>query len=80
MNKAGRLTTVKVVMSSICTHTFIFLKIPDWVVHEIDKRHQGSFGQGRTKLMAVSAWSPGHQLADRLIWGDLALLTCGLHR
>jgi hypothetical protein len=38
MNKAGRLTMVKAVLSAKCTHAMIALKIPDWVFKEIDKR------------------------------------------
>lgn len=49
MDKAGRLTTVKVVTSSICIHTIISLKIPDWVFQEIDKRRRGFLWAGRDR-------------------------------
>lgn len=49
MNKAGRLTMVKVVMTSTCTHTFISLKIPEWVISEIDKRRRSFLWAARQK-------------------------------
>lgn len=49
MNKAGRLTTVKTVMSAKAVHTMISLKIPDWVISEIDKRRWGFLWAGKDK-------------------------------
>lgn len=60
MNKAGRLTTVKVVMSSICIYTLISLKIPDWVFQEIDKRRRGLLWTGKEKAhggQCLVAWN-----------------------
>ncbi|CAN6312358.1 unnamed protein product [Urochloa humidicola] len=49
MNKAGKLTTVKAVMSAKCVHTIISLKVPDWVFQEIDKRQCGFLWAGKDK-------------------------------
>lgn len=49
MDKAGRLTLVKVTMSAACVHTLISLKVPDWVVQEIDKRRRGFLWAGKEK-------------------------------
>ncbi|KAF8731380.1 hypothetical protein HU200_016438 [Digitaria exilis] len=47
MNKAGRLTTVKAVMSATNVHVLISLKIPDWVFKEMDKRRRGFLWAGK---------------------------------
>lgn len=65
MNKAGRLTVVKSVMSSICTQSLISLKVPDWILQEIDKRRQGFLWVGKAKAQGDNAWLPGHLLAGR---------------
>lgn len=49
MNKAGRLTVVKSVMSSVCTHTLLALDVPDWVLREIDKSRKGFLWAGKNK-------------------------------
>ncbi|CAO2188085.1 unnamed protein product [Urochloa humidicola] len=59
MNKAGRLTYVKSVMSAKCVHTIISLKIPDWVFREIDKRRRGFLWAGKEKALGgqcLVAW------------------------
>ncbi|CAL4990597.1 unnamed protein product [Urochloa decumbens] len=59
MNRAGRLTTVKVVMSSKCIHTIISLKVSDWVFQEIDKRRRGFLWAGKDKAngsQCLVAW------------------------
>ncbi|XP_072150088.1 uncharacterized protein [Setaria viridis] len=60
MNRAGRLTTVRVTLSSICTHTLISLKIPDWVLKEIDKRRKGFLWEGKLQAKGgncLVAWT-----------------------
>lgn len=60
MNRAGRLTAVKVTVSSICTHTLISLKIPDWVIKEIDKRRKGFLWEGKMQAKGgncLVAWT-----------------------
>lgn len=60
MNKAGRLTTVKAVMSSKCVHTILAIKIPEWVFKEIDKRRRGFLWAGKetaTGGQCMVAWS-----------------------
>ena len=49
MNKAGRLTTVKVVMTAKSIHSLISLKLPTWVITEIDKRRRGFLWAGKEK-------------------------------
>ena len=59
MNKAGRLTLVKVTMSAACVHTLISLKVPDWVFQEIDKRRRGFLWAGKEKAtggQCLVAW------------------------
>lgn len=60
MNKAGRLTTVKSVMSAKCTHTIISLKVPDWVFKEIDKYRRGFLWAGKERALGgqcMVAWT-----------------------
>ncbi|CAL5070105.1 unnamed protein product [Urochloa decumbens] len=60
MNRAGRLTTVKAVMSAKCIHTIISLKVPDWVFQEIDKRRRGFLWAGKEKAhggQCLVAWT-----------------------
>lgn len=67
MNKAGRLTTVKAVMSAICVHSFISLKVPDWVLHEIDKWRRGFLWAGRSKAhggKCLVPWPSACRLPD----------------
>lgn len=67
MNRAGRLTTVKVVMSSICVHTLISLKIPDWVFKEIDKRRRGFLWEGKQEARCghcLVAWTTACRPTD----------------
>lgn len=59
LNKAGRLTTVKAVMSATGIHTMIALKVPDWVIHEIDKRRRGFLWAGKSSAtggQCLMAW------------------------
>ncbi|KAF8733041.1 hypothetical protein HU200_015400 [Digitaria exilis] len=49
MNKAGRLTTIKSVMCAKNVHVMISLKIPDWVMHEIDKYNRGFLWSGKAR-------------------------------
>lgn len=59
MNKAGRLTTVKAVISATSVHTMISLKIPDWAIHEVDKRKRGFLWEGKERAMGgqwMVAW------------------------
>lgn len=58
MNKVGRLTTVKVVMSSKCVHTILAIKIPEWMFKEIDKRRRGSSRPARKPHLAASDCLP----------------------
>jgi hypothetical protein len=60
MNKAGRLTMVKSVLSAKCTHALILLKVPDWVFREIDKRRRGFLWAGKEKAhggQCLVAWT-----------------------
>nr|TKV90489.1 hypothetical protein SEVIR_9G032200v2 [Setaria viridis] len=54
MNKAGGLTAVNTVMTSIPIHTIISLKLPEWVIHEIDKRRRGD---GNLALFWKDRWN-----------------------
>ena len=59
LNKAGRLTLVKVTMTAACVHTLISLKVPDWVFQEIDKRRRGFLWAGKEKAnggQCLVAW------------------------
>lgn len=74
MNKAGRLTTVKVVMSSVPVHTLISLKMPDWVLKEIDKRRRGFLWTGKAKALGghcAVAWPIACRPTD---YGGLGLM------
>ena len=65
LNKAGRLTLVKVTMSAACVHTLISLKVPDWVFQEIDKRRRGFLWSGKEKANGVNAWWLGPSFVSR---------------
>ena len=39
LNLSAGLSLVKVTMTAACVHTMISLKVPDWVIQEIDKRN-----------------------------------------
>lgn len=67
MNKAGKLTMVKAVMTSICTHTLISLKVPDWVFQEIDKLRRGFRWAGKqttTGDKCLVAWTTSCKPTD----------------
>lgn len=49
MNKAGRLTTVKAVMSAKNIHVMVSLKIPNWVFDEVDKYLRGFLWAGKAR-------------------------------
>lgn len=60
MNKAGRLTTVKAVMSAKPVHLMISLKVPDWVFQEMDKRRRAFLWAGKETAsggQCMVAWS-----------------------
>jgi len=51
MNRAGRITMVRFVLSAIPVYLLIAINVPKWFIKAIDKIRNVLFGRGRNKLM-----------------------------
>ena len=65
LNKAGRLTLVTSVLSSMPTYHLTMFPLAAWAKRKIDKIRRSFLWKGRRMPMVDTAWLTGQQLPDR---------------